>query len=72
MSVAENIKVSRQPLCEHRVLAVMRERLASGARVRVTPAIFTSEAKIHYLVEVFRQVTAYVPKSQAVLTASLL
>lgn len=57
-SVADNFALSRQLLREHRVFTVMRDGLASGACVRVTPAIFTSEAQIDRLVAALRQVAA--------------
>lgn len=57
-SVADNLALSKQLLREHRVFTVMRDGLASGACVRVTPAIFTSEARIDRLVAALRQVAA--------------
>ena len=55
-SVADNLALSRLLLREHRVFTVMRDGLASGACVRVTPSIFTSEAQIDSLVAALRQV----------------
>jgi selenocysteine lyase/cysteine desulfurase len=49
-SVAENAALSKRLLKEHGVFAVLRDGLASGACVRVTPAIFTSEAQVDRLV----------------------
>ena len=57
-SVADNLALSRRLLREHRVFTVMRDGLASGACVRVTPSIFTSEAQIDSLVAALRQVAA--------------
>jgi len=49
-TVADNVALSRRLLKDHGVFAVMRDGLASGACVRVTPAIFTSEAQVDRLV----------------------
>lgn len=49
-SVADNVALSRRLLKEHGVFAVLRDGLASGACVRVTPAIFTSEQQVDRLV----------------------
>lgn len=57
-SVAANVALSRRLLQEHGVFAVMRDGLASGACVRVTPAIFTSEAQVDRLVAALRAVQA--------------
>jgi selenocysteine lyase/cysteine desulfurase len=57
-SVADNLALSRLLLRQHRVFTVMRDGLASGACVRVTPSIFTSEAQIDSLVAALRQVAA--------------
>lgn len=57
-SVDENIALSRLLLREHRVFTVMRDGLASGACVRVTPSIFTSEEQVDRLVAALRQVAA--------------
>lgn len=57
-SVADNLALSRRLLQEHRVFAVMRDGLASGACVRVTPSVFTSEAQIDRLVAALRRVAA--------------
>jgi isopenicillin-N epimerase len=56
VSVAENIAVSRQLLRDHRVFTVMRDGLASGACVRVTPSIFTSEAQIDRLIVALKRI----------------
>jgi selenocysteine lyase/cysteine desulfurase len=53
-SVADNVALSRRLLQEHGVFAVMRDGLASGACVRVTPAIFTSEAQVDRLIAALR------------------
>ncbi len=57
-SVADNLALSRLLLREHRVFTVMRDGLASGACVRVTPSIFTSEAQIDSLVAALGKVAA--------------
>jgi isopenicillin-N epimerase len=57
-SVADNLALSRRLLREHRVFTVMRDGLASGACVRVTPSLFTSEAQIDQLVAALGQVAA--------------
>ena len=57
-SVAQNAALSQRLLREHRVFAVMRDGLASGACVRVTPAIFTSEAQVDRLVVALRALAA--------------
>jgi selenocysteine lyase/cysteine desulfurase len=57
-SVAQNVVLSQRLLREHRVFAVMRDGLAGGACVRVTPAIFTSEAQVDRLVAALRSVAA--------------
>lgn len=49
-SVADNAALSRRLLAQHGVFAVLRDGLASGACVRVTPAIFTSEQQVDRLV----------------------
>ena len=53
-SVADNVVLSKRLLQEHGVFAVMRDGLASGACVRVTPAIFTPEAQVDRLVSALR------------------
>ena len=57
-SAAENLALSKRLLREHRVFTVMRDGLASGACVRVTPSFFTSEAQIDRLVAALGQVAA--------------
>ena len=57
-SVADNLALSKRLLREHRVFTVMRDGLASGACVRVTPSFFTSEAQIDRLVAALGQVAA--------------
>ena len=49
-SVADNVALSQRLLREHGVFTVMCDGLASGACVRVTPAIFTTEAQVARLV----------------------
>ena len=53
-TVADNLALSKRLLKEHGVFAVMRDGLASGACVRVTPAIFTPEAQVDRLVAALR------------------
>ncbi len=53
-SVADNVALSKRLLQEHGVFAVMRDGLASGACVRVTPAIFTQEEQVDRLVAALR------------------
>jgi isopenicillin-N epimerase len=53
-TVAENVVLAKRLVREHGVFAVMRDGLASGACIRVTPAIFTSEAQIDRLVAALR------------------
>jgi selenocysteine lyase/cysteine desulfurase len=53
-SVADNLALAKRLLREHGVFAVMRDGLASGACVRVTPAIFTQEGQVDRLVTALR------------------
>jgi selenocysteine lyase/cysteine desulfurase len=53
-SVADNVALARRLLQDHGVFVVMRDGLASGACVRVTPAIFTTEAQVDRLVTALR------------------
>lgn len=53
-SVAHNVALSRRLLREHGVFAVMRDGLASGACVRVTPGILTTEEQVDRLVAALR------------------
>lgn len=53
-SVTDNVALSKRLLREHGVFTVMRDGLASGACVRVTPAIFTHEAQVDRLVTALR------------------
>jgi len=53
-SVAENVALAKRLLEDHGVFAVMRDGLASGACVRVTPGIFTSEEQVDRLVAALR------------------
>jgi selenocysteine lyase/cysteine desulfurase len=57
-SVADNVALCKQLLRDHGVFAVHRDGLASGACVRVTPSIFTSEAQVDRLVAALSQVAA--------------
>jgi len=53
-SLAQNAALAKRLLREHGVFAVLRDGLASGACVRVTPSIFTSEAQVERLVAALR------------------
>ncbi|WP_332877778.1 aminotransferase class V-fold PLP-dependent enzyme [Massilia sp. S19_KUP03_FR1] len=53
---AQNAAVSKRLLLEHRVFTVPRDDLASGSCVRVTPAIFTTEAHIDSFIDALRHV----------------
>lgn len=53
-SAADNVALARRLLAEHGVFAVMRDGLASGACVRVTPAIFTPPAQLDRLAAALR------------------
>ena len=53
-SVADNVAVAKRLLDDAGVFTVPRDGLAAGACVRVTPAIFTSEAQMARLVEGLR------------------
>ncbi|OYO30959.1 aminotransferase class V-fold PLP-dependent enzyme [Janthinobacterium sp. PC23-8] len=55
-SVADNFALSKKLVQQHGVFAVPRDGLASGACLRVTPAIFTPESHLDRLVAALRQV----------------
>lgn len=55
-SVADNLALSKRLLTQHGVFTVMRDGLASGACVRVTPGIFTSEEQVDKLVQALKAV----------------
>lgn len=55
---AQNVAVAKRLLDEHRIFTVPRDDLASGSCVRVTPAIFTTEAHIDRFIAALRQVAA--------------
>jgi selenocysteine lyase/cysteine desulfurase len=57
-SLADNVALSKLLLRDHGVFAVYRDGLASGACVRATPSIFTTEAQVDRLVAALRQVAA--------------
>jgi selenocysteine lyase/cysteine desulfurase len=57
-SVADSVALSRRLLQEHGVFTVSRDGLASGACVRATPSIFTSEAEVDRLSAALRRVAA--------------
>lgn len=55
-SVADNFALSKKLVQQHGIFAVPRDGLASGACLRVTPAIFTPESHLDKLVTALRQV----------------
>jgi selenocysteine lyase/cysteine desulfurase len=55
-SVADSFALSKKLVREHGIFAVPRDGLASGACLRVTPAIFTPESHLDQLVAALRQV----------------
>jgi len=55
-SVADNLALARRLLVEHGVFAVHRDGLASGACVRVTPSVFTSEVQIDRFIAALRSI----------------
>lgn len=57
-SLADNVALSKRLLKDHGVFAVWRDGLASGACVRVTPSIFTSEAQVDRLVAALGKIAA--------------
>lgn len=57
-SLADNVALSKRLLKDHGVFAVSRDGLASGACVRVTPSIFTSEAQVDRLVVALGKIAA--------------
>lgn len=54
-SLADNVALSKRLVREHGVFTTYRDGLASGACVRVTPSVFTSEAQIDRLVLALRK-----------------
>lgn len=52
---SQNAAVAQRLLTDHRIFTVPRDGLASGSCVRVTPAIFTSEAQVDRLVAALGQ-----------------
>lgn len=57
-STAANAALAKRLAEEFGIFTVMRDGLASGACVRVTPAVFTSEEEIRSLVEVLLKLIA--------------
>ena len=55
-SVADSYALSKKLVREHGIFAVPRDGLASGACLRVTPAIFTPESHLDKLITALRQV----------------
>jgi selenocysteine lyase/cysteine desulfurase len=53
---ADNRAIARRLLDEHRIFTVARTGVAKGACVRVTPAVFTSEADIDRLLAALRAI----------------
>jgi selenocysteine lyase/cysteine desulfurase len=56
VSMADNVALARRLVREHGVFTVERDGLASGACVRATPSIFTSEAEVDRLSAALRKV----------------
>ena len=59
-SVQDNMAVAKRLLDEHRIFTVHRDGPASGACVRVTPALFNSAAEVGALEKAIRSI---VPQS---------
>ena len=57
-TLADNVALARRLLQQHGVFTVERDGLASGACVRATPSIFTTEAEVDRLSAALRQVAA--------------
>lgn len=55
-SVADSYALSKKLVQQHGIFAVPRDGLASGACLRVTPAIFTPESHLDKLITALRQV----------------
>ncbi len=55
-SVADSYALSKKLVQQHGIFAVPRDGLASGACLRVTPAIFTPQSHLDQLVAALRQV----------------
>jgi isopenicillin-N epimerase len=55
-SKADNQALAKRLVRDHGVFAIPRDGLASGACVRVTPSVFTSEAQIDRLVAALKQI----------------
>lgn len=56
-TLAENVALSKRLLNESRVFTIHRDGLASGACVRVTPSVFTSEAQIDQFILALHKLT---------------
>ncbi len=57
ITLAENVALSKRLLNESRVFTIHRDGLASGACVRVTPSVFTSEAQIDQFILALHKLT---------------
>ena len=55
-SKADNQALAKRLVRDHGVFAIPRDGLASGACVRVTPSVFTSDAQIDRLVAALKQI----------------
>jgi selenocysteine lyase/cysteine desulfurase len=57
-SMKQNLALAKRLLDEHGIFVVARDGLASGACVRVTPSVFTSERDVERLVRALRTVAS--------------
>lgn len=57
-ALADNVALAKRLLDDYGIFTVHRDGLASGACIRVTPAVFTSEADIDRLVAALRDIGA--------------
>ena len=55
-TLADNMALSKRLLVDHGIFTFHRDGLASGACVRVTPSVFTSEIQIERLVAALRTI----------------
>ncbi|RJG11759.1 aminotransferase class V-fold PLP-dependent enzyme [Massilia cavernae] len=56
LTLADNMALSKRLVVDHGVFTIHRDGLASGACVRVTPSVFTSEMQIERLVAALRTI----------------
>jgi isopenicillin-N epimerase len=57
-SAADNAQIAKDLLDRFRIFTVLRTGAASGACVRVTPAVFTSADEIQQLVHALEQIAS--------------